>query len=294
VATDYANLIPRTMVDALLGQARRQSVVLQLGNVRRMSSGLASMPVVSFLPVAGFVNPTYGGRKPATKIEWGVEQLAAEEIACVAAIPNAFVDDAGFPIWDEVRDAFATAIAKTLDAAVLFGTGAPATFPTGGIAALAGAAATGDDALSAIDAAAAAVEASGAVPDGIAASSLIGTALRGYLRTTLAAAEDSPGNSIYGWPVAVSSVWDSAAGDALVGDWTYLLIGLRQDITFEQSDAAILQDGTGAIIANAFQDDLTAFRMYMRVGVAIGQPLDPTTGVAIAPFEFADWTAETP
>jgi HK97 family phage major capsid protein len=279
------------MVDALLGQARRESVVLSLGNVRRMSSGLASIPIVSFLPVAGFVNPTYGGRKPATKIEWGVQQVTAEEIAAVAAIPNAFVDDAGFPIWDEVRDAFATAVAKTLDQAVLFGTGAPASFPTGGIAGLAGAAATGDDALSAIDAAAAAVEASGAVPDGIAASSAIGTAMRGYLRTTLAPAGEAPGSNIYGWPVVVSPVWDSSKGDALVGDWTYLLVGLRQDVTFEQSDSAVLQDGTGAIIANAFQDDLTAFRIYIRVGVAIGQPLDPTTGAAIAPFEFADWTA---
>jgi hypothetical protein len=291
LATDYANLIPREMVDALLGQARRDSVVLRLGNVRRMSTGLASMPVVSFLPVASFVNPTYGGRKPATKIEWGVEQVVAEEIAAVAAIPNAFVDDAGFPIWNEVRDAFSTAVAKALDEAVLFGVGAPASYPTGGLAAVAGAAATGATALEAIDAAAASVEASGAIPNGIAASSLIGTALRGYLRDTAAPAGEAPGANIYGWPVVVSPVWDSDAGDALVGDWTKLLVGLRQDVRFEQSDSAVLQDGTGAIIANAFQDDLTAFRIYMRVGVAVGQPLDPTTGEAVAPFEFADWTA---
>jgi HK97 family phage major capsid protein len=291
LATDYANLIPRQAVAGLLEVATRESVVLKLGNVQRMSSGLASIPVVSFLPVAGFVNPAYGGRKPATKIEWGSKVITAEEIACVAAIPNAFVDDAGFPIWEAVEAQFATAIAKALDAAVLFGTGAPASFPAGGIAGLAGAAQTGADALAAIDAAAAAVEASGAVPDGIAASSKIGTALRGYMRTSLAPAEDAPGNSIYGWPVVISPVWDASKGDALVGDWTYLLVGLRQDITFDRSDAAVLQDGTGAIIANAFQDDLTAFRMYMRVGVAVGQPLDPSTGAAVAPFEFADWTA---
>ena len=82
----------------------------------------------------------------------------------------------------------------------------------------------------------------------------------------------------------------SDAGTHL-GKWTYLLVGVRQDVTFDRSDSAVLQDGTGEIIANAFQDDLTAFRIYMRVGVAIGRPLDPTTGVAIAPFEFADWTA---
>ena len=290
MATDYANLVPREMADQLLGLARTQSIVLRLGNVRRMSSGLASIPIVSFRPVAGFVNPTYGGRKPATKIEWTAKQVVAEEIACVAAIPNAFVDDAGFPIWDEVQAQFAQAIAEALDKAVLFGTSAPASYPAGGLAGLAGAAQTGADALEALDKAAAAVEASGAVPDGIGAGSLIGTALRGYLRETLAPADQAPGNSIYGWPVVVTPVWDATKGDAVVGDWTYLLVGVRQDITFDRSDAAILQDGTGAIIANAFQDDLTAFRCYMRIGVAVGQPLN-AAGAAIAPFEFADWTA---
>jgi hypothetical protein len=83
--------------------------------------------------------------------------------------------------------------------------------------------------------------------------------------------------------------WDDSKGDALVGDWDMLLVGVREDITFDLSEDAVLQDGTGAIIANAFQDDLTAMRCYIRVGVAVGQPLGPS-GVA-SPFEFADWTA---
>ena len=289
MATDYANLVPREMANELIGLATEQSIVLQLGNVRRMSSGLASLPIVSFRPVAGFVNPAYGGRKPATKIEWTAQSVVAEEVAAVAAIPNAFVDDAGFPIWSEVRDSFAQAVAEAVDAAVLFGTGAPASFPTGGLAGLAGAAQVGADALEAIDAAMAQVEASGAVPDGIGAGSAIGTALRAYLRTTLAPADQAPGQSIYGLPVETTPVWDATKGDAVVGDWTYLLVGVRQDITFDRSDSAILQDGTGAIIANAFQDDLTAFRCYMRLGVAVGRPLNAKSQ-PIAPFEFADWT----
>jgi HK97 family phage major capsid protein len=101
--------------------------------------------------------------------------------------------------------------------------------------------------------------------------------------------DQAPANTLYGWPVVVTPIWDSTKGDALVGDWTYLLVGVRQDITFDRSADAIIQDGTGAIIANAFQDDLTAFRCYMRIGVAVGQPLNQA-GTAIAPFEFADWT----
>jgi HK97 family phage major capsid protein len=273
----------------MIAAASRQSVTLTLGRRLVMPSGLLSIPVVSFLPVAGFVNPTYGGRKPATKIEWTAQQVKAEELACVLALPNAFLDDAGYPIWDQVRPLVANAIADTLDHAVLFGTGAPSSFPVGGIAGLAGAAQSGATALEAIDAAAASVEATGGVPNGIAAGSQIGTALRQAYANILAPPSEAPASTIYGWPVVTVAGWDDTKGDALVGDWNMLLVGVREDITFDLSEEAILQDNTGAIIANAFQEDLTAMRCYIRVGVAIGQPLT-VDGVSV-PFEFADWTA---
>ena len=290
VATDYPNLVPRAMASELIELATTQSVVLTLGNTQRMASGLASIPVVSFRPVAGFVNPVYGGRKPATKIEWSAKQLVAEEIACALMVPNAFVDDAGFPVWENVRSMVASAIAETLDKAVLFGTGAPASYPTGGLSTLAGAAQTGADITAAIDKAAGAVEASGGIPDGIAGGALIGSALRAAYNAVGALPSEAPANTLYGWPIMQTPVWDSTKGDAVVGDWDYLLVGVRQDITFDLSDSAILQDGAGAIIGNAFQDDSTAMRCYIRIGVVVGQPLN-AAGTPLAPFEFADWSA---
>jgi HK97 family phage major capsid protein len=288
VATVYENLIPRTMASEMIADASRQSVALTLGRRLTMPSGLLSIPVVSFLPLAGFVNPTYGGRKPATKIEWTAQQVKAEELACVLALPNAFIDDAGYPIWEQVRPQVANAIADALDVAILFGTGAPASFPAGGIAGLAGVATTGATAREALDAAAAAVEATGGVPNGVAAGSQIGTALRQEAAAVAAPISLAPAGSVFGWPVVVVRSWDSTHGDAVVGDWNLLLVGVREDITFDLSEEAILQDNTGAIIANAFQEDLTAMRCYIRVGVAIGQPLGPS-GLTV-PFEFADWT----
>ena len=291
MATVYEDLIPRTMAREMIAQAEKTSVVLELGRNLPMASGQASLPVVSFLPAAGFVNPRHGGRKPATKIEWTASQVVAEELACVLALPNSFIDDAGYPIWEEVRNIVAASMAEALDAAVLFGTGAPAGFPTGGIKALAGAAQTGADAPAAIDAAAAVLEAGGVTPDGIVASAAIGTALRAAWTAANALPSEAPSQSLYGWPVRVAADWDPTAGDALVGDWDYLLVGVREDITFDLSEEAILQDNTGAIIANAFQDDLTAMRCYMRVGIAIGSPVSRQTEAAVFPFEFADWTA---
>jgi HK97 family phage major capsid protein len=291
VPTVYEDLIPRAMAREMIVAAQERSVVLELGRRLPMPSGLTSIPVVSFLPAAGFVNPRYGGRKPATKIEWTSQNVVAEELACVLAIPNAFIDDAGYPIWDEVRGIVAGSMAEALDAAVIWGAGAPAGFPTGGIAGLAGAAQTGADAPAAIDAAAAALEAGGVTPDGIVASPAIGTALRAAWAAVSALPSQAPQQALYGWPVRVTADWDATKGDALVGDWDYLLVGVREDIRFDLSEEAILQDNAGEIIANAFQDDLTAMRCYMRVGIAIGQPVSRQTEAAVVPFEFADWTA---
>jgi hypothetical protein len=58
-----------------------------------------------------------------------------------------------------VRTEVAKAIGKTLDAAVLYGVGAPASYPAGRLAALAGAAQSGTSAEGAIDKARSALEA---------------------------------------------------------------------------------------------------------------------------------------
>jgi hypothetical protein len=45
-----------------------------------------------------------GGRKPLTTIEWSAAKLVPQEIAAVTFIPDQFIDDAGFRIWESVRD----------------------------------------------------------------------------------------------------------------------------------------------------------------------------------------------
>jgi HK97 family phage major capsid protein len=145
MATDYETLIPSGIADQAIAAAEQESVVLALGKVIRMGAGVESIPVVSVAPSVGFVSPAYGGRKPITQVEWSAERLEPVEIAATLAIPDAFIDDAGFPVWASVRSELAKAIAKVLDQAVLFGTSAPPEFPAGGIAGLAGAAQTGTD-----------------------------------------------------------------------------------------------------------------------------------------------------
>src|SRR4051794_3190740 len=113
MATDFEGLIPTTVASELIAAAEQRSVTMQLGNVTRMPSGAESIPVVSVEPEAEW--NALGARKKATTIEWSALRLEAEELACVLAIPAAFVDDAGFPVWDEVRGRVAAAFARRVD-----------------------------------------------------------------------------------------------------------------------------------------------------------------------------------
>jgi hypothetical protein len=292
VATDYDSLIPAAVALTLLEGVERSSAALSLGTTLRMPSGMASLPTVSALPVAGWVNPRMGGRKPATVVEWSVQQIVPEELACTLAIPTAFVDDAGFPVWDQVRPLISSAMAAVIDDALLFGNGEPASFPPDGVSGTTiDVTDAGNDALAAIDDGLALLEQRHVEPDGIAAGPAIGTALRKVYRDLMVTPESAPQQTLYGLDVSKAATWDSADGDAIVGDWNYLVIGIRQDIRFDLSDSAILQDAAGAIIANAFQDDLVAMRAYMRLGAAIGRPLDPETGTAVDAFANVKWTA---
>jgi Phage capsid family len=297
MATDYDALTTRE-VNEFLGAIRTASVVLALGNVQRMSAGQESIPVVSFLPQAGFTGVRYGGRKPATKIEWSAEAVIPREIACTFAIPRPWFDDAEFDVWGQARPLAADAISRVLDAAVLFGTNAPPEYPANGVTGHApppdvpySAGPPASEALGQIDAGMALIEASGLIPNGVASGTAIGTALRQEYRSIGALPSETPLPAIYGLPVATTPAWEPAEGDAIIGDWTKLLVGIREDITYDTSEEAVIQDAAGVIIANAFQENLVAMRVYMRVGIAVGVPIRVDTGAAAEAFVSVDWTA---
>ena len=291
MATDYAGLVPRGVAQNFLDLIEVQSVALRLGNVMRMSEATEVLPIASFLPQVGFTTTRYGGRKPATKIEWSAQNLIPEEIAATIPIPENWIRDAGFDVWGSVRTALLTSLAIVLDRAILFGDGEPPNYPPNGVAGPPPAPLTGADALAAIDAGLAAVEESGLVPNGIASSPKINSALRQEFRTIAVPPTEAPPSGIYGLPVATTPAWDSTKGDAIVGDWTRLAIGVREDISFRTTDTGVLQDGAGAIVANMFQDNLVALKVWMKVAVAIGVPLKADGSGPSVPFQAVDWTA---
>jgi hypothetical protein len=69
--------------------------------------------------------------------------------------------------------------------------------------------------------------------------------------------------------------------EAVTGDFSQGILGVRQDLTFKMLDQSVIQDNTGAIIYNLAQQDLVAMRVVCRYGFQVPNPvsrIQPTEG----------------
>jgi HK97 family phage major capsid protein len=132
----YNNLVSRTSAQALipeqvsndiLGGLSNDSAALQMFRQVRMATNQTRMPVLSALPTAYFVNGDTG-LKQTTQVDWSNKFLNVEELATIVPIPEAVFDDANFDVWGNIRPLLQDAIARALDAAVIFGTNKPASW----------------------------------------------------------------------------------------------------------------------------------------------------------------------
>lgn len=282
--SDFSGLITVEMGRQILQAATEQSVVLQLANIQRMSTSEADFPVLSALPTAGFLGAV-GEPKPVTEMKWTRERVVAEEVAALLPVPTAYLDDAQFNIWGEVRPRLAEAIAVTIDRAILSGLDAPASFPDGGVlAAAAGpfeAAAVGSqpDIIQTLSDAMQAVEDSGMYVNGFAARTTIAGAMRNVRATTgewLIQQPQGPQGvqTLWGAPLSFTRIaFGAAEADLIAGDWTALIVGLREDMRFDISTEGVIRGENGQILVSAFQDDVAIMRVYMRLGAVLGHPI---------------------
>lgn len=281
--TDVAALIPEEVSRELVRKTTEESATLSL--FRRVNVGRAQvrMPVISALPVAYWVNGDTG-LKQTTEVNWANKYLNIEEIAVILPIPDNVVADVEVDIWDEAMPYMTEAVGRTLDAAVFFGTSAPASFPTAVYPALdaaanditEGTAAASGGYMTDIDLALAALEADGYEADGILAA----TSFKGKLR----GARDSTGQrldmgriagdlkSFDGMPITypMRGLWPTAGGSvsprAIFLQRDQFVVGVRSDINFKLFTEGVIQDDTGAIVYNLMQQDMSAMRLTFRVG----------------------------
>lgn len=287
MATTYTDLIPIGVArDVVSSVADRESGLMQLARTIPMPSGIERVPVVSASPTAGFVTPAIGGLKPEGSVDWTAEVLTAAEIATIVAIPTAFIEDTTFPVWESVRDEIAGSFARVFELAALYGTTAPADWPTGGLVAAAQAdAVSGATAVAALDAALGNLEGKGVAPDGILGGAALRAALRAQMVDVMRPFDAAP-LSVFGVPVRFSPFWNDTLGLALVGGFQNVLVGLRTDIRYDLSEDGVISDATGAILLNAFQQDSVLLRAYWRVALQEALPLG-SGGSPVKPLALA-------
>lgn len=282
---DVDSRIPESVTNEVIQQLPESSAVLNLFPIIRMSDRTQSMPVLTALPVAYFVNGDTG-LKQTTQMAWDGKQLRVEEIAAIVPIPDAVIDDSNFDVWGEVRPRLVEAIGNALDAAVIFGVDKPVTWPAAIVpaAVAAGNTVTRGTATTAaggigedVNQLMGEVEADGFDVNGFVTHRGYRARFRGARDTSGQPLVDVNADTLYGEPIryAMRGLWPTGSGAAemVAGDWSQGIIGIRQDITYTVTSTGVIQDGDGAIVYNLFQQDMTALRVVFRVAYQVANPM---------------------
>lgn len=295
--SDVASRVPEDVSNAMLTNLGAQSAALQLGTRIPVASNQTRMPVLSALPTAYFVNGDTG-LKQTTQAAWDNKYLYVEEIATIVPIPESVLDDAGFDVWGSIQPLMEGAIARTLDAAIIFGTNAPANWVTEGnlvgeAVAAGNVVARGTNAASAGGLAGDLSDLLGTLEaDGYVANGAVGNVT---LKARLRQVRDTTGQKILEdadvpqinyalpglWPTGLS------AAELLVGDFNNLVIGVRQDMTYKLITEGVITDNTGAIQYNLPQQDMVALRLVFRAGYAVSNPINYQQGTEANRYPFA-------
>jgi HK97 family phage major capsid protein len=298
---DRDALIPEQVINSMLGKARDESAVMSLFRQVPVARDVVRLPVLSALPTAYFVDGDTG-LKQTTEMAWSNKYLNVEEIATIMPIPENVIEDDSGDIWGDAEPYVREAFARTLDAAVIFGTNKPSSWPT---AVSVAAAAAGNTVTSGT-----ATNAQGSIFGDI--DNLIGTIeddgfdISGYVaarsfRRNLRTARNVQGdrvdagrvsgdlNTLDGSRIAypMRGMWPTtgsvgtrplAVAGAFNEEFVY---GVRKDVTMKILTESVIQDNTGAIIYNLAQQDMVAVRVKFRIGWQVANTLNndnPTEG----------------
>ncbi|MCT1363315.1 phage major capsid protein [Microbacterium sp. p3-SID131] len=291
-------LVPEPIANEIIQELPSASVLLNRARNVRMSSKTSKQPVLSALPDAYWVNGD-NGLKQTTKAEWENLTIVAEELAALIVVPDAVIDDSSIPIWSEVRPLLVEAIGRKVDEAGLFGVDKPTSWPTAVVPGAIAAgnvveAGTGVDLAQDVASLGKALAKDGFAANGFASEpgmnwELVG--LRNEQGTpiyTPSLASGAP-STLYGYPLneVTNGAWDSEEARLLAADFRKFVVGIRQDITFNISDSAVITDSAGKVIVNAYQQDSKIMRVVFRVGFQVANPLTRVNGTAATRYPAA-------
>lgn len=282
-------LVPDQVISEILKEAPKSSVVLDRARKVRLSSKKAKQPVLATLPEAYWVDGDTG-LKQTTKNQWESLTITAEELAVIVPIPDALVDDANVPLWDEIKPLLAEAIGRKVDEAALFGVDSPTSWPEGIVPAAIDKGnvvgeGTGADLGVDVTLLGEMLAKQGANLSAFATAPGLQWKLMGLRSAggtpiyTPSLAEGSP-SGLYGRPLneVDNGAWNAEEATLLGVDWDKFIIGVRQDITFDLFSEGVISDADGKVLLNLMQQDSKALRVVFRVGFQVANPLNRLVG----------------
>lgn len=277
--TDVSALMDEQVVNEIFKDVERESKVMSLfRRLPNMSSDKTKLRVSDALPITYFVDEgTDNGRKKLTNAAWKNVFITAEEVAAIVPIKENLLNDTSVDLWAEIKPQLVNSIAKTIDAAVFNGTGAPTSWGNGILADIVSKGKTVTETgnlYSDINDVMVAVEESGYNVDTL----LGGVGLKGKFRMML----DENGQPLNTTEIGSlrrefldNGAWDKAAATLIAGDFTQAVYAIRQDVTYKVLDQAVIQDPSdGSILYNLAQEDMVALRVTFRMGYAIPNPVN--------------------
>jgi HK97 family phage major capsid protein len=279
-------MMPEEVSYNLIKDLNNESVALQAFTQIPVTRGQTRMPVVDTLPVAYFVGSDTG-LKQTTQQDWKNKYLNVEEVAAFVPIPEAVLEDVDIDVWADVEPKLKNAIARVIDSAVLFGEGAPSSWPEAIVPAIEEAgntarnghytAAEGGIAQSISDAIAT-MEKSGFSHDYVAANVSAKGQLRGARDSLGQHLPEVNAQEVYGAAVAYPArgLWPQGSNVAqmLFLEKEQFVVGIRTDIDITLMDQAVINDNEGKIIYNLAQQDLVALRARFRLGWEVSNQIN--------------------
>ena len=285
-------LMPDQVVAGIIKDAAAQSIMLRRAKQVRMTSKKAKQAVLSTLPDAYWVDGD-DGLKQTSDATWKNLTITAEELAVIVPIPDAVLNDANVPLWDQVKPLIAEAIGKKVDQAALFGVDKPDSWPTAIVPAATAAGniqAVSDKLAVDIAALAEKVSVGGFAVDGFASRPGLSWKVRGLTDTAgrpiFADALNGNGDfSVYGYPLdeVRNGAWNAQSAELAMLDWSKFIIGIRQDVTYDIFKEGVISDENGKVILNLMQQDTQALRAVFRVGFQVAIPTNRLTGESAYP-----------
>jgi HK97 family phage major capsid protein len=316
-----AREIPEEVVQDIIKDAEQTSVALQVGNMRRMRAYQTRLRIQETFPEAYWINGTTSegdaplgsandddtdqvakdsGLKRTTNFQFTNAFLTPDELAVMATMPDNWRADSDLA-WEELRTALRTAFAKAIDRAVFFGTSAhgslPSSFGAGVVNdAITAGNVTFESGPGVVDLADAYAETAQKHSEtGYDVTRFLTRAAEIWRLRRLRDSENRPiytevdasgSGRIWGLPHrdVTNGAWDQVLATSLVGDYSQLHIGIRQDMSWALSNSAIITDEDGNILYNAYQQDGEVLRVVMRMGYVVTDPIKHLSNERTYPF----------